>query len=78
MGALNYTTFDSPVLNHSRVRIFAHRTYQSRAFARELMREAIQRGKFRAWSSVGISLLRREIFRRTPFLKRDTPSPARR
>ena len=79
VGALkNYTTFDSPVLNHSRVRNLAHRTYQSRAFARELMREAIQRGKFRAWSSVGISLLRREIFRRTPFLKRDTPSLARR
>jgi len=74
VGALaNYKTFENGVLDHSKVRNLTHRTHQSRVFARELMREAIQRGKLRIWSSLGISLLRREMFRRTRFSKRETP-----
>jgi len=66
VGALaKYTTFESGTLDHSRIRNLRHRTHQSRMFARELMREAIRRGKWRVWSSLGFSLLRREMFHRT-------------
>ena len=66
VGALaKYTTFESGTLDHSRIRNLRHRTHQSRMFARVLMREAIRRGKWRVWSSLGFSLLRREMFHRT-------------
>lgn len=65
VGALaHYKTFESGSLNHSQIRNLRHRTHQSRVFARELMREAIKRGKLRVWSSLGYSLLRREMFHR--------------
>jgi hypothetical protein len=65
VGALSqYRTFESSSLNHSQIRNLRHRTHQSRVFARELMREAIKRGKLRVWSSLGYSLLRREMFHR--------------
>lgn len=66
VGALpKYTTFESRTLDHSRIRRLTHRTHQSRVFARELMREAIKRGKLHVWCSIGISLLKREFFYRT-------------
>jgi hypothetical protein len=65
IGALaKYKTFESDSLNHSQIRNLRHRTHQSRVFARELMREAIKRGKLRVWSSLGYSLLKREMFHR--------------
>jgi hypothetical protein len=65
VGALSrYKTFENNALNHAQIRNLHHRTHQSRVFARELMREAIQRGKWRIWSSLGFSLLRRELFYR--------------
>jgi len=66
VGALSkYKTFDKRTLDHSQIRQLRHRTHQSRVFARELMREAIQRGKLLVWGSLGFSLLRREVFYRT-------------
>jgi hypothetical protein len=59
-----YKTFENAALDHSQIRGLRHRTHQSRVFARELMREAIKRGKLRVWSSLGYSLLRREMFHR--------------
>jgi hypothetical protein len=65
VGALaKYKTFESGSLDHSQIRNLRHRTHQSRVFARELMREAIKRGKLRVWGSLGYSLLRREMFHR--------------
>jgi hypothetical protein len=65
VGALaQYKTFESSSLDHSQIRNLRHRTHQSRVFARELMREAIKRGRLRVWSSLGYSLLRREMFHR--------------
>lgn len=65
VGALaQYRTFERGSLDHSQIRNLRHRTHQSRVFARELMREAIKRGKLRVWSSLGYSLLRREMFHR--------------
>jgi hypothetical protein len=65
VGALaKYKTFERGSLDHSQIRSLRHRTLQSRVFARELMREAIKRGKLRVWSSLGYSLLRREMFYR--------------
>jgi hypothetical protein len=65
VGALaKYKTFRRGSLDHSQIRNLRHRTHQSRVFARELMREAIKRGKLRVWSSLGYSLLRREMFHR--------------
>jgi hypothetical protein len=43
---------------------FGIATHQSRVFARELMREAIRRGKLHVWGSLGYSLIRREVFHR--------------
>jgi hypothetical protein len=65
VGSLaQYRTFERGSLDHSQIRNLRHRTHQSRVFARELMREAIKRGKLRVWSSLGYSLLRREMFHR--------------
>jgi len=65
VGALaNYRTFEKGTLDHSQIRRLRHRTHQSRVFARELMSEAIKRGKVHVWGSLGFSLLRREIFHR--------------
>jgi len=65
VGALaKFKTFENAVLDHSQIRGLRHRTHQSRVFARELMWEAIHRGKLRVWGSLGFSLLRREMFRR--------------
>jgi hypothetical protein len=65
LGVLpKYRTFKNGTLDHSQIRCLRNRTHQSRVFARELMREAIHHGKVRVWSSLGFSLLRREIFRR--------------
>jgi hypothetical protein len=66
VGALSkYKTFEKPTLDYSQIRQLRHRTHQSRVFARELMREAIHRGKLLVWGSLGLSLLRREMFYRT-------------
>ena len=65
VGALSkYKTFERGTLDHARIRGLRHRTHQSRVFARELMREAIRSGKLRVWGSLGLSLLRRELFHR--------------
>ena len=65
VGALRqYSTFEKGSLDHSKIRGLRHRTHQSRVFARELMREAIKRGKLHVWGSLGFSLLRREVFHR--------------
>jgi len=65
VGALaKYKTFENAALDYSQIRSLRHRTHQSRVFARELMREAIKRGKLRIWTSLGYSLLRREMFHR--------------
>jgi hypothetical protein len=63
-GLSKYTTFEKRSLDHAQIRRLRHRTHQSRLFARELMREAIRRGKLRVWSSLGYSLIRREVFHR--------------
>lgn len=60
-----YSTFDAARwsrLSRQKVRSLSQRTYQSRLFAKELMREALVRRKFRIWLDLGYSLLRREIF----------------
>jgi hypothetical protein len=65
VGALSkYKTFEKGKLNHAQIRQLRHRTHQSRVFARELMYEAIRRGKLHVWGSLGFSLLRREMFHR--------------
>jgi len=63
-GLSKYTTFEQRKLDHAQIRQLRHRTHQSRVFARELMREAFRRGKLRVWSSLGYSLIRREVFHR--------------
>ena len=71
VGALaRYRTFENGSLDHSQIRNLRHRTHQSRVFARELMREAIKRGRLRVWSSLGYSLLRRELFHRINLQKK--------
>lgn len=58
----NFSTFAG--LSRGKVRAMKLRTYQARLFARELMREAIHRRKFKTVIDLGIALLRREIFYR--------------
>jgi len=71
VGALaRYRTFENRSLDHSQIRNLRHRTHQSRVFARELMREAIKRGRLRVWGSLGYSLLRREMFHRINLQKK--------
>ena len=61
-----YSTFGPrKKLNRHKVRQLMPRTHQARLFARELMREAVRRGKYLNFFDLGYSLLRRELFYRS-------------
>jgi hypothetical protein len=66
LGALHhYSTFDRSDWGAKKIRGLSQRTSQARLFARELMSEALRRGRFWIWLNLGYSLLRREIFFRS-------------
>ena len=62
---LSYTTFGTGNLPRTKIRRVNLRTYQSRIFARELMREALRYGRYGIFVDLSLALLRREIFYRT-------------
>jgi hypothetical protein len=57
----HYTTFSQP-LRGENVRRLPMRTRQSRIFARELINEALARGKWRIARDLGVALARRQLF----------------
>lgn len=78
LGVLKrYRTFNFEDWNAGKIRSLPQRTYQARLFARELMGEAIRRGKVWTWLNLGYSLLRREVVFRSRKRKRPEKSAKR-
>jgi hypothetical protein len=62
LGALDrYQTFSTPERTRHNLRNLQHRTHQSRAFARELLGEALEKNRYGIAMDLAYSLLKREV-----------------
>ncbi len=57
----HYSTFNDQKLSRSKIRNLTQRTHQARLFAREMMCEALRRGKYRIFLDLGYSLIKRQL-----------------